>query len=142
MFGLAGRDLVTRALTVEISGAHLTFHAFLLLMPAGLLLSYVNGQQLVAITIGETLTFVACVGVVLLAYLAIVTATRKGDAAYISMFRYTRMVFALILGMFVLGERPDTLTLIGVTIVIGAGIFTLLREARVRATSKSQADPL
>ncbi len=142
MFGLAGRDLTTRALKIDISGAHLTFHAFLLLMPAGLILTAINGQTLTLVTGTEALTLIACIAVVLLAYLAIVAATRDGDAAFISMFRYTRMVFALFLGMVFLGERPDALTLIGVAIVIGAGIFTLLREARVRTTSKSQPDPL
>ncbi len=142
MLGLAGRDLSTRALKVEISGPHLTFHAFLLLFPAGFILNMVNGQPLVVPTGGEAVTLVLCIAVVLLAYLAIVAATRKGDAAFISMFRYTRMVFALILGMIFLGERPDGLTLVGVAIVVGAGVFTLLREARARATSKSAPDPL
>ena len=142
MMGLAARDLTTRALKIDISGAHLTFHAFMLLVPAGLILTKINGQSLSMVSGSEALTLLGCVAVVLLAYLALVAATRKGDAAFISMFRYTRMVFALFLSMVFLGERPDALTLVGVAIVIGAGIFTLLREARARATSKSQPDPL
>jgi len=137
MLGLAGRDLSTRALKVNITGTHLTFHAFLLLVPAGLSLTYLNGETLAPLSGQDILTFIVCVAVVLLAYLSIVAATRTGDAAFISMFRYTRMIFALILGMVFLGERPDTLTLIGVAIVMGAGVFTLLREARARVTSKS-----
>lgn len=137
MLGLAGRDLTTRALKVDISGAHLTFHAFIFLIPAGFILNKFTGQTMTSVTWWDALTLLGCVVFVLLAYLAIVAATRKGDAAFISMFRYTRMVFALVLSMVFLGERPDTLTLVGVAIVIGAGIFTLLREAHVRATSKS-----
>lgn len=136
MIGLAGRDLSTRALQVDISAVHLTFHAFLLLVPAGLALTYLNGETLTPLTRPETLTFVLCVAVVLLAYLCIVAATRTGDAAFISMFRYTRMVFALILGMAILGERPDTFTLLGAAIVISAGVFTFIREARAARTSK------
>jgi drug/metabolite transporter (DMT)-like permease len=85
---------------------------------------------------------VGCIVVALLAYLSIVAATRAGDAAFISMFRYTRMLFALILGIFVLSEKPDVITLVGVAIVIGAGVFTLLREARIRRTSQVSSDPL
>ncbi|MCF2872832.1 DMT family transporter [Octadecabacter sp. G9-8] len=142
MLGLAGRDLSTRAITVPISGAHLSLHAFLLLVPAGLVLCWFNGESLIVPNARDSAVLVGCVIVALLAYLSIVAATRAGDAAFISMFRYTRMVFALILGMTVLGERPDAMTLIGVTIVIGAGVFTLLREARTRPTSQATPDPL
>ena len=142
MLGLAGRDLATRAITVEISGAHVSLHAFLLLVPAGLVLCWINDEALIVPSVRDSATLVGCVIVALLAYLAIVAATRTGDAAFISMFRYTRMVFALILGILVLNERPDSMTLLGVAIVIAAGVFTLLREARLRRTSQPAPDPL
>lgn len=137
MLGLAGRDLATRALRVDISGAHLSLHAFLLLVPAGYVLTLINGQSMVLPSGADSATLVGCIIVALLAYLAIVTATRTGNVAFISSFRYTRMLFALILGVFVLGERPDLWTLIGVAIVISAGLFTLVREARLARPSPS-----
>lgn len=142
MFGLAGRDLVTRSITVPISGAHLSLHAFLVLIPAGLFLVWINGDTLVIPTARDGATLIGCIAIALLAYLCIVAATRAGDAAFISSFRYTRMIFALILGMVVLNERPDQMTLIGVAVVIAAGLFTLLREARLRRTSQASLDPL
>ena len=142
MIGLAGRDLATRSITVPISGAHLSLHAFLVLIPAGLILCWIEGVRLVVPSATDSLVLILCVFVALVAYLAIVAATRSGDAAFISMFRYTRMLFALILGMTILGERPDALTLIGVAIVVSAGVFTLLREARTRRPSKPQPEPL
>jgi len=144
MFGLAGRDLVTRALTVDISGAHLSLHAFIALVPAGVFLIWINGETLMVPSLNDSFILVGCVLVALLAYLSIVAATRAGDAAFISLFRYTRMIFALILGVFVLGETPDTLMLVGAAIVIGAGLFTLIREARVKRAARrhpSQAAP-
>ena len=142
MMGLAGRDLMTRAIIVPISGAHLSLHAFLVLIPAGLVLCWIEDAPLVVPSARDGLTLIFCVFVALVAYLAIVAATREGDAAFISMFRYTRMLFALILGMTILDERPDTLTMIGAAIVIGAGVFTLLREARTRRPSQPTPDPL
>ena len=142
MVGLAGRDLATRAIKVQISGAHLSLHAFLLLIPAGLALCWINGDPLTTMPLKDIATLAGCVIVALLAYLAIVAATREGDAAFISMFRYTRMLFALGLGIVFLNERPDAMTLIGVSIVIGAGVFTLIREARRRRTSKPLTNPL
>jgi drug/metabolite transporter (DMT)-like permease len=43
-------------------------------------------------------------------------------------FRYTRIIFALILGAAVFGERPDNLTLFGIVIIVASGLFTLLRS--------------
>ncbi len=57
----------------------------------------------------------------------LVLATRKGDVSVISPFRYTRLLFALLLAIFILGERPDTYTLIGATIIILSGV-TLFGE--------------
>ena len=46
-------------------------------------------------------------------------------------FRYTRLVFALILGVLVFGERLDAATMIGSAIVVSAGLYTLVRTRRV-----------
>lgn len=143
MLGLAGRDLATRSIKVVISGAHLSLQAFLSLIPAGLFLVWFEGQSLTVPSLPDSLTLIGAAAVALLAYLSIVAATRGGNVASISLFRYTRMVFALALGMAVLGERPDLWTLVGVAIVIAAGLFTLIREARLnrRARGTSQASP-
>ena len=58
----------------------------------------------------------------------LVLATRKGDISVISPFRYSRLIFALILAMIVLNERPDNLTLLGATIIVTAGYYTIWRE--------------
>ncbi len=63
-----------------------------------------------------------------LAYYAITAAMRIGEASLVTCFRYTRLVFALILAAVVLGDYPDALTLVGASIVIGSGLFVLLRE--------------
>ena len=76
------------------------------------------------------------------AYLAIVAATRAGNAGIISSFRYSRMLFALIIGTIFFAEKPDTATLIGVAIVIASGIYTLWREARLARASHHQKPAL
>ncbi|SLN17302.1 DMT family transporter [Pseudooctadecabacter jejudonensis] len=142
MLGLASRDLVTRSLNSDISGPHLSIAAFMGLVPAGLLLCVIWGQPLVWPTLYEWAILILCVFVGMVAYLCIIAATRAGDAAFISSFRYSRMLFALVLGALFFSEVPDALTLLGVTIVIAAGLFTLLREARLNRTSQASTDPL
>lgn len=142
MIFLAARDLVTRALNLPISGVHLSLHAFAALVPAGAALCYAQGDRFVLPSGPDMALLGACIAIGVLAYLAIVAATRAGDAAIISSFRYSRMVFALGIGWFAFAETPDTATLLGITIVIGAGLFTLLREARMRRTSQASPDAL
>ncbi len=139
MLGLAARDLVTRTIAGPLGAAHLSLVAFLALVPAGLLLCWITGAPLTAVGGADAGLLAAIVAVGLTAYLAIVAATRIGDVAVTSSFRYTRMVFALGLGFAVFGERPDGATLAGAAIVIAAGIYALIRETRA---SKGRAKPL
>ncbi len=61
-------------------------------------------------------------------YLAIVGPTRTGEVAAVVPFRYTRLVFAMLLGALVFGERPGPLMLAGATLVVGAGLYTIWRD--------------
>lgn len=135
MLGLAARDLATRALTVNLSGPQLATHTFFMLIPAGLLLCLASGQSMVRPDIGQTCLLMGSIVVGVVAYLAIVAATRQGHAGIISSFRYSRMIFAVVLGYLILDETPDTPTLIGATIIIASGLFTLWRETRLHRTS-------
>jgi drug/metabolite transporter (DMT)-like permease len=129
---LAARDLLTRTLPASVTGPRLAAQAFAALVPAGALLQAAQGHPLVAPSPLVWGGLGACVAIGAAAYLAIVAATRAGDIAVVSSFRYTRMLFALVLAALLFGERPDAATLVGVAVVIGAGLYTLLREARLR----------
>ncbi len=135
MFGLATRDLLTRALTVSLSGPQLATHTFAVIVPVGYLMSLLQGQAFIMPDIQQTIGLFGCIVIGVLAYLAIVAATRHGNAGIISSFRYSRMVFALILGFIFFNETPDVATIAGVSIIIGSGLFTLWREARLHRTS-------
>lgn len=137
MLGLAARDLVTRTMPGIVSGARLSLHAFASLVPAGLLLQLLTGASWVIPDAAQIGILAVAVAVGMVGYLAIVGATRLGDISVVSSFRYSRMLFALIVGMVAFGERPDALMIVGVVIVIGSGVFTLLREARLRAASQA-----
>ncbi|MEL6586855.1 MAG: DMT family transporter [Pseudomonadota bacterium] len=137
MLGLAARDLATRTMPAAISGARLSFHAFAGLVPTGLALQLIQGHAFAPLPLSDLGILALCVGIGMVGYLAIVGATRQGDIAVVSSFRYSRMLFALIVGAIAFGERPDLATIIGVTIVIATGLYTLIREARLRAASQA-----
>lgn len=135
MLGLASRDLLTRSLTVSLTGPQLATHSFAVIIPVGFFLCWLQGQPLLVPDVSQTIGILAAVFVGAAAYLAIVAATRTGNAAIISSFRYSRMLFALILGFIFFSEAPDIATIIGVTIIIASGLYTLAREARLRRAS-------
>ena len=76
------------------------------------------------------------------AYYALTSAMRMGEVSVVTPFRYTRLVFALILGATVFGEQPDAATLLGSAVIVTSGIYTLLRSRRVQAmaTHAGQGD--
>ena len=47
-------------------------------------------------------------------------------------FRYTSLLWAIVLGLVVFGDLPDGWTFFGAAIVVGAGIFTIFRERALR----------
>ena len=132
MLALAVRDLATRGAPPALSGLLLSMVAFAVIVPPGLALQAVLGQAVVAPSAVEWATLAGCLAFGLLGYVAIVGATRAGDIAVVSSFRYSRMLFALLLAWLLFGERPDGPTLAGIAIVVGAGLYTLIREARTR----------
>ncbi len=80
---------------------------------------------------------VAAAGAFLIAgYICAVTAMRVGDVGVVAPFRYTSLLWAIVLGFAVFGDWPDGWTLLGASIVVGAGVFTLMRE---RALGRAQA---
>lgn len=80
-------------------------------------------------------------GIVVLAAIAItsghlfaVMAMRSGEISFVSPFRYTGMVWAILFGFLLFGDLPDHATTLGTVIVIGMGIYAFHRE-RVRQQS-------
>ncbi|WP_018185371.1 DMT family transporter [Kaistia granuli] len=60
-----------------------------------------------------------------------ILAMRLGAMAVVAPFRYSGIIFAVILGYMVWGDVPDALTLIGTLIVVATGVYTFRREMRL-----------
>jgi drug/metabolite transporter (DMT)-like permease len=142
--GLAGRDLATRRIPKTISSRIVAFNAFVISIFTGMILLAfgVTGSSWTIPDTIDSFRLVAAIFVGVAAYYAIVAATRIGDMSIIAPFRYSRLVFALIIGVLAFDESPDTLTLVGAGIIVASGIYTLLREARLRRTSPSPSSTL
>lgn len=135
--GLAARDILTRLAPPEATSAHFSVGAFAAFIPTGLFMMWLAGDGFASPDTVNTLRLSLAIVISIVAYLAIITATRAGDVSTVAPFRYSRIVFALIIGFFVFGERPDGLMLLGTGIVVGSGLFTLWREARANRSAPS-----
>lgn len=59
-------------------------------------------------------------------------AYRMNEAALVAPFEYTSMPLAILWGLVFFGTFPDREGWIGITLIIGAGLYTLYRETRRR----------
>ncbi|MAN55372.1 MAG: DMT family transporter [Paracoccus sp. (in: a-proteobacteria)] len=133
---LAVRDLVTRRLPASIGSGLLTASAFGSMSLAGAALVVVGGQPLIAPDPAQWGLMAASLIFGLFGYLTMVIATRIGEIGAIAPFRYSRLVFAIILGLLVFAERPDGWMLTGAAIIAVAGGYTMWREARLNRAAR------
>ena len=81
---------------------------------------------------GQHLGLLACTAAILMVgYICSILAMRNGEVSFVSPFRYTIMVWALLLGLFVFGDVPGLQTLAGALIIAASGLYTLHRESKV-----------
>lgn len=69
-------------------------------------------------------------------YLFSVMTMRVGEISFIAPFRYTSLIWALLLGFVVFGDWPDNLTILGIAIVVATGAFTFYRERKIASMSR------
>ncbi len=65
----------------------------------------------------------------------IVGAFRNTDLGVVSGYRYSIVVFAVLMGYIVWGEVPDPVAFAGIALIVGSGLYTMHRQ-RVRPDSQ------
>jgi len=65
---------------------------------------------------------------------------RVGEIAFVSPFRYTVLLWSIVLGIVIFDEIPDGWTLTGSAIVIAMGVYTFHRERLNRKNSLRQTE--
>lgn len=131
--GLAIRDVATRQVKINISTQTIASMAYTAIaIPAFFLMMGTTGWRPVTGDAAWWMLFAVLIGVV--AYFVITTAVRLGEISAIAPFRYSRLLFALIIGYIAFGEVPDLLMIIGSTLVVGSGVYAIYRERKLRRT--------
>lgn len=142
VIALAFRDLATRAASTAISTLQLAFWGYGLSVPSGLILSLLRAQPWHWPGTNAVWMLAAAQVLGIVFYYCLTLALRLGESSVVVPFRYSRLIFALALGVGVLGETVDGLMLLGLLLVTASGLYTLLREARLRRASPASSPRL
>ena len=131
VIGLSIRDLATRAMPTRVSSMVLSAFGFGVVIPAGLVIMLFEGPTVMPDSV-QSAYIAAALIVGPVGYYMIVAAMRVGEVAVVTPYRYVRLVFAMIIGMLAFDEVLDFYTLLGASIIIGSGLFTIYRERQAR----------
>ncbi len=122
------RDLVTKRLSPEVPSMLVTLVSAVAVLVFSALASL--GEQWVPLSGTVVLLLLGSSVFIMAGYVLSVMVMRVGEVSHVAPFRYSGLVWALILGWLVFGEWPDTLTLIGAAVVVLSGLFMLYRQRR------------
>lgn len=136
----ATRDLATRRIAIAIPSLTVSALTALAVTVTGLaLIEPMGGWRPMDASVMAVLA--AAAGFLFVGYHFIVLAMREGDIAFAAPFRYTALLWALVLGLIVFGDFPDIATLAGAAIIVATGLYTLYRE-QVRASAARKASSM
>jgi drug/metabolite transporter (DMT)-like permease len=121
------RDLATKRLPGSIPSLLVsTVTAALVMVCGAFLVGPMGGWSAVSM---QSLGLLAMAAVLLLVgYQCIIMAMRTAEISYVAPFRYTALLWAILLGYLVFGDIPDGPMIAGAIIVVASGLYTLYRE--------------
>ena len=135
----ASRDLTTRTIAARIPSIIITLStAIAVTLLAGAFGLVTRDWQPVN---ARQLGLLAAASVFLSGgYYLLTVAMRSGEMSLVAPFRYTGLLFALVLGFLVWGDVPNALAWAGIALLVGAGIVVLPGERRAAAPLEAAAD--
>lgn len=125
----ATRDLLTRRIASHVPGILVTLATSIAVTVLALLISVFEGWQ--AMSWSQVAWLALAAACLATGNYAVIGAMRHGELSLVAPFRYTAMLWALVLGYLVWGNLPGPMARVGIVLMIGAGLYVLHRE-RVR----------
>jgi drug/metabolite transporter (DMT)-like permease len=133
------RDLATRRLSGPVPSLFVAFLTAVSIMLLGAVMlpftdwTPVETSHLTIIAVGASALFFG--------YVFSVSSMRVGEVAFVAPFRYTILIWAILLGIVIFGHIPDGWTLVGASIIVATGVFTFYRERRLSRRLVAAASP-
>ena len=131
MLGFASRDLASRAVPKALNIFALGLHGFLSIALSGIVLHLFNDEPILLPDISSWLFLL--IGIVLgtIGYSAIISAMRMGEVSAITPFRYSRIIFGVMIGVFFFEEK------VTLTAALGCGLILLSSFIVLRPIGRS-----
>ena len=136
--GVTLRDIAVRRMSRDVPSVFVALVAAVGVTCLGGVGSLVIEWQPFSSTSALQLT--GATGFLIFGYIASVSAMRFGDIGFVAPFRYVSLLVALILGVMVFGEWPNLLAIVGATVVVATGLFTLYRETQLQIRQRVVPD--
>lgn len=133
MVALSVRDLTTRLVPKDMSSNSLAAFTMAAAFPFTVAWVLFSGENLFPEQTNWLVIFpMIVIGAV--GYMLLIASIRIAEVSVVMPFRYSRIIFLLVLGVLVFGEKPDLLMLIGASLIIVSGIYMMWREQLMKKT--------
>lgn len=134
LVALSVRDLTTRLVPSDMASASLATYTMAAAAPVTVGWVLLNGERLLPEDI-NWLIIIPMIALGALGYMLLIASIRMAEVSVVMPYRYSRIIFLLLFGVLVFGERPNTLMLTGAVLIIFSGTYMLWREQRVKIKS-------
>ncbi len=125
------REVATTSISTKIPSLVVSLTTAIVITAMGFVGAFIEGWD--QPTSREVGLLVGASAFLAMGYLGSVITIRVGDMSFSAPFRYTILVFAIILQIVVFGDVPDTPTFAGAGIVVAAGLYAVGRAAPERS---------
>lgn len=124
------RDLATRKIAPETPSLLIIAVSATIITLSGI--AHAPFETWIAPGLWMLLKFAAAAIFMLLAQFCVVTSIRTGDISAVVPFRYSAILWSLLISYAVWGDVPDRWTLLGIFIIASAGLYVFFREQTLR----------
>jgi drug/metabolite transporter (DMT)-like permease len=134
-FFITLRDMTTRLLPPALPMVLIVFFTSLVVCLSGPLAAPLLGEVWLVPTGRSVALLFFAVFFLIGGYLTAIGFMRHGEISVVAPFRYTVIIFAILIGFIVWGDIPDWPMIAGIVVIAASGIYTFSRErnlARLR----------
>jgi len=128
VFLITLRDLITRKLSTEVHTLLPTVSASFGVLLFSIILMFNTPFQ--SLDIQNSFFILMAAFFIIFGYYTAVLVMRSGEISFISPFRYSAILFALIIGFVFFAEVPDKQAFLGMLIIATSGIVLLFRNKK------------
>ncbi|WP_374834361.1 DMT family transporter [Daeguia caeni] len=134
----ASRDLVTRQISPQVPALYIsTLTAAVITITGAILIKPMGGWQPLSLT-AIAITAIAAL-LLIVGYHFIILAMREGEVSFVSPFRYSSLLWAMILSTLVFQQAPDFYTIVGALIIVASGIYMVYRESVLKKMAEAKS---